>query len=516
MESLNNQYIYLALVISLIVSVLILSTIINKGDLEAKNIKVEESEKGYLALFDNPTGKQKINTGGTNGLYYENNRLYIGDVDLDGNKTYVGETGLVIETGAGTCATLGAASGASGIFRLPAGVNGGTIALTGSGGGSGGGTSLSIAGNVGTDKIIFDSDILTFTGTSGVSTEVTSSTVTFSLLDTGTSGNYGDATNVPVITVDNQGRITSAFTAPISGGGSGGVSNINDLNDAKAGGTNFTDSIKIGSSTTGTLSNAYSNTALGIEALENVTSGHRNVVLGYYAGNSIEDSRDNIFIGTCAGANLTGNSENIGIGYEAAKSLSSGIYNTVVGNQAAKTANYFQSSTYIGAFAGWNFSGNRNTVVGQGVFTSYTGSNNSCLGYQAVPSATATSNEITLGDANITSLRCNVTSITSLSDRRDKKDIIDNPYGIGFIEKIRPVQFTWNKRTGSSINGTKRLGFIAQDLQEAMDENDNDILNLVYDSNPDRLEVTQGNLLPILVKAVQDLKKEVDLLKSRL
>lgn len=46
---------------------------------------------------------------------------------------------------------------------------------------------------------------------------------TFDLADTAvTSGTYGDATNVPQITIDDQGRITDAVDVPISGGGGGG------------------------------------------------------------------------------------------------------------------------------------------------------------------------------------------------------------------------------------------------------------------------------------------------------
>jgi len=39
-------------------------------------------------------------------------------------------------------------------------------------------------------------------------------------------------------------------------------------------------------------------------------------------------------------------------------------------------------------------------------------------------------------------------------------------------------------------------------------------LNLVLKDNPEKLEATPGNLLPIMVKAIQDLKKENDELKT--
>ena len=45
---------------------------------------------------------------------------------------------------------------------------------------------------------------------------------TFKLEDTAvTAGDYGDAANVPQVTIDAQGRITSAANVPVSGGGGG-------------------------------------------------------------------------------------------------------------------------------------------------------------------------------------------------------------------------------------------------------------------------------------------------------
>jgi len=44
--------------------------------------------------------------------------------------------------------------------------------------------------------------------------------------------------------------------------------------------------------------------------------------------------------------------------------------------------------------------------------------------------------------------------------------------------------------------------------------NDADYLNMVMDNNPDRLEASYGKLVPILVKAIQELTIEVNKLKS--
>ena len=171
-----------------------------------------------------------------------------------------------------------------------------------------------------------------------------------------------------------------------------------------------------------------------------------------------------------------------------------------------------------------NIDGSNNTIIGYdagptGLSTPQgplTGANNIIIGYGALPSAADVDNEITLGNEDIDTIRCGGSVIASTSDRRDKTDIIDSAYGADFLKKLRPVQFTWAKRNGSSLNGKKRLGFIAQELQEAMDENNKDILDLVYESNPDYLEAKYSNLIPIMVRAIQELTEKCERLETLL
>ena len=65
---------------------------------------------------------------------------------------------------------------------------------------------------------------------------------------------------------------------------------------------------------------------------------------------------------------------------------------------------------------------------------------------------------------------------------------------------------------GNTYQGKVRSGFIAQELQEA--QKDSDYLDLVMDGNPEKLEAKQGNLIPVLVKAIQELSAEVQALKA--
>ena len=57
-----------------------------------------------------------------------------------------------------------------------------------------------------------------------------------------------------------------------------------------------------------------------------------------------------------------------------------------------------------------------------------------------------------------------------------------------------------------------RAGFIAQELQEA--QKNSDYLDLVLDKNPERLEAKQEHLIPVLVKAIQELSVKVTALEA--
>jgi hypothetical protein len=178
-------------------------------------------------------------------------------------------------------------------------------------------------------------------------------------------------------------------------------------------------------------------------------------------------------------------------------------------------------NTSIGISSGIN--GTNNTCIGYGAgSTLTTGSNNLILGANATSSTPTVSNEITLGNSSITTLRCQAPTITSLSDARDKTNITPLVVGIDFIQKLNPVSFAWNMRDGSRIGDTD-FGFIAQDLQQAQTEYGTTVPNLVYDLNPDRIEASYAALIPIMVKAIQDLnvlvtqqQVEIDLLKKKL
>lgn len=90
--------------------------------------------------------------------------------------------------------------------------------------------------------------------------------------------------------------------------------------------------------------------------------------------------------------------------------------------------------------------------------------------------------------------------------------------------KVKPRQFHWDKREwygnnnsdGSKMKEEPTAGFIAQELGEAQTTERAEWLNLVLRDNPKKWEATPGNLLPVMVKAIQELKVENEQLRAQL
>ena len=281
------------------------------------------------------------------------------------------------------------------------------------------------------------------------------------------------------------------------------------------------------------------NTGVGASSLNSLTKGTGNSAFGYWSLNLTTTGSNNTAVGDGALLyNTTGN-ENTALGASALVINDTGFDNTAVGvasiyanttghenTAVGKNSLFFNSTgfqnTAIGHHSLQANNGNYNTALGYNAGSSVnTGFNLTLLGIDANPSSGAASNQITLGNTFVTSLRCNVQTITSLSDARDKKNIKDLDLGIDFLMKIKPRQFNWdrrewypdNKSDGSKMNEEPTAGFIAQELDEVQTSENADWLNLVLKDNPEKLEATPGNLLPIIIKAIQDLKKENDELK---
>jgi hypothetical protein len=178
------------------------------------------------------------------------------------------------------------------------------------------------------------------------------------------------------------------------------------------------------------------------------------------------------------------------------------------------------NNVVIGAYSACCHSGCCNTFVGAYVATGpdrVCGNNLTVIGYNAQPSSFSPANEVTLGNSSVVTLRAAVTSITALSDARDKTDVTALPVGLDFVNSLNPVKFTWQMREPNEVkDGTSEAGFIAQDLQVAQETAGADYLGLVYDADPNKLEASAGKLIPVLVKAIQELSAKVEVLEAKL
>ena len=251
------------------------------------------------------------------------------------------------------------------------------------------------------------------------------------------------------------------------------------------------------------------------------TTGNGNTFVGDGAGRDATSVSSCTFIGNGAGAGISSATKptgdnNVAVGDVALFSLQNGDDNTAIGSSAGGAVTGGDGNTFVGKEAGLIVTtGDNNVTIGyQAGDELTTGSNNIILGANTSASSATVSNEITLGDSNIATLRCNVQTISTLSDARDKTDIQELPEGLAFIDSLNPVKFQWQTRDGNGKDGTYEAGFIAQQLQSAQSRADADYLGLVMDENPDRLEASYGKLVPMLVKAIQELKSEVEQLKA--
>ena len=103
------------------------------------------------------------------------------------------------------------------------------------------------------------------------------------------------------------------------------------------------------------------------------------------------------------------------------------------------------------------------------------------------------------------------TTIQAISDERTKENIVSSNDGLNVISALRPVRFDFKEGFGNGKQN--QLGFIAQEIEqvfpEAVDEwGESDDPDKPYKS------VGFGALIPVLVKAIQELKTEFDAYKA--
>jgi hypothetical protein len=97
----------------------------------------------------------------------------------------------------------------------------------------------------------------------------------------------------------------------------------------------------------------------------------------------------------------------------------------------------------------------------------------------------------------------------SISDKKYKENVKTISNGIDKIEKLNPVEFDWNDKSDAHKIGKKEdAGFIAQEVQKVLP-------NLVNENVDGDLALNYEGIIPYLVQSIQELKKEIEILKSK-
>ena len=259
--------------------------------------------------------------------------------------------------------------------------------------------------------------------------------------------------------------------------------------------------IGIGKATLTNNISGYGNIAIGCRTLTSLSTGSYNLAVGYGAMRYACGGSDNIALGGGTLGSNTSGQQNIAIGLQSLYCNSTGSNNIAIGFRSMYDQTIGINNTSLGYCSG---------------YTNTAGSNNTFIGHNAQGATSTSSNTITLGDSAITCIRAQVTTISSLSDQRDKTNVQNLALGLQFILDLRPVKFTWNMRDGGKV-GIDDTGFIAQEILSVEDKyNVAEYLDMVGRENPEKLEIKPGKLIPILVKAIQELHSELSQVKSEL
>jgi hypothetical protein len=276
----------------------------------------------------------------------------------------------------------------------------------------------------------------------------------------------------------------------------------------------------------------YYNTALGNQAGYINATGYYNTSIGFNAGNTATTTGGTTYSSVTVTSGVSNN--NLGL-------TSGGLIQV----QAQTTNGGFVSgSWYIFWHNGTNVVQYGGTLSGTTDFITngaMNWSNTSSIGNNSQVSG---NHQVQLGDASTTTYVYG--TVQNRSDKRDKADIRDTVLGLDFINALRPVDYRWDlredyveriteevevdgvsvvnmqvinhKQDGSRKRKRYHHGLIAQEVKEVIDKTGVDFGGYQDHSlagGLERMTIGYDELIAPLIKAVQELSKEVEALKNR-
>jgi hypothetical protein len=308
-----------------------------------------------------------------------------------------------------------------------------------------------------------------------------------------------------------------------------------------------------------TTSSANNNSAIGFGAGRGTTARNK-VSLGYKAGFLSYGGSNNVLVGSLvgaanyfgsdsviigqnagyftqygsvgigAGALRTGtNSSSVGIGTLAICNSGNKTTMTAIGNGAGFT-NTGANTVFVGDLAGGSAGGGGSVAVGACAGRFGTNTNTTQIGFYAYD-GNYNSNRFVIGKYGHTSAYIYV-AWSNVSDSRDKSDVdnLPNNLGLNFIRKLRPVSFKFDFRReymykcgcefGEKDGTLKRTetnyGFLAQQIEESAQELNVKFDGVSYDEYNDGYTLKTLELLSPIVKAIQELNNELDIIEQKI
>ena len=207
---------------------------------------------------------------------------------------------------------------------------------------------------------------------------------------------------------------------------------------------------------------------------------------------------------------FTTGSSNIAIGFQAGTAITSGTTNTLVGHSACDTLTTGTDNVCIGENAG---SGQITSQDGK----LYLARNNTAAGNATTWIHGDTAGSCYQGD--------NTTAWSTMSDRRLKKNIVDNSKGLAEIDQLRVTNFEYRAREEIDMsefplandpgqvvlgegNGGVHTGVIAQEIEAVLPE-------CIKVSDRGAKTVNTDPIMWALVNAVKELSAKVKALEAK-
>jgi hypothetical protein len=258
--------------------------------------------------------------------------------------------------------------------------------------------------------------------------------------------------------------------------------------------TTASNNTSLGRNSLGSITGANSNTAVGFQSSSSMSTGINNVSYGAYSLQNHTASNYNTAIGTYSLNLQTSGDNNTAVGHKALETTTSGNGNTAIGSEAADDPGVIINQC---TFLGFQSNSNATSAI----------NNSMALGYSSQVSA---SNQIRLGDGNITSIGGSA-AWTNTSDRRLKKNVADSPIGLDFIMSLRPVRYEMIE----GHEGIAYTGFIAQEVESAAQELGYEFSGVdTPDNENDHYGLRYATFTVPLVNAVQEQQEMIDELRT--